>query len=87
MREATPPLSQYALMAWCLVKHGDNFIGGISTVSNFVPSLIKIGLFVQCHHGSHTQHVSPNEVVLSFLSDNCFCLFLPICSFLSSQEN
>jgi len=25
MSVAIPPLSQYALMAWCLVKHRDNF--------------------------------------------------------------
>jgi hypothetical protein len=25
MRGAIPPLSQYAFMAWCLVKHRDNF--------------------------------------------------------------
>jgi hypothetical protein len=25
MSGATPPLSQYASMAWCLVKHRDNF--------------------------------------------------------------
>jgi hypothetical protein len=25
MREATPPLPQYAFMAWCSVKHRDNF--------------------------------------------------------------
>jgi hypothetical protein len=25
MRGAIPPLPQYAFMAWCLVKHGDNF--------------------------------------------------------------
>jgi hypothetical protein len=26
MRGAIPPLPQYAFMAWCLVKHRDNFI-------------------------------------------------------------
>jgi len=26
MRGAIPPLRQYAFMAWCLVKHRDNFI-------------------------------------------------------------
>jgi hypothetical protein len=25
MRGAVPPLPQYAFMAWCLVKHRDNF--------------------------------------------------------------
>jgi hypothetical protein len=25
MRGAIPPLSQYVFMAWCLVKHRDNF--------------------------------------------------------------
>jgi len=25
MCEATPPLHQYVVMAWCLVKHRDNF--------------------------------------------------------------
>jgi hypothetical protein len=25
MRGAIPPLPQYAFMAWCLVKHRDNF--------------------------------------------------------------
>jgi hypothetical protein len=25
MHGATPPLPQYVFMAWCLVKHGDNF--------------------------------------------------------------
>jgi len=25
MRGAIPPLLQYAFMAWCLVKHRDNF--------------------------------------------------------------
>jgi len=25
MSEAIPPLTQYAFMAWCLVKHRDNF--------------------------------------------------------------
>jgi hypothetical protein len=25
MRGVIPPLSQYALMAWCLVKHRDNY--------------------------------------------------------------
>jgi hypothetical protein len=25
MREAISPLPQYAIMAWCLVKHRDNF--------------------------------------------------------------
>jgi hypothetical protein len=25
MRGAIPSLPQYAFMAWCLVKHGDNF--------------------------------------------------------------
>jgi hypothetical protein len=25
MHGAIPPLPQYALMAWCLVKHRDNF--------------------------------------------------------------
>jgi hypothetical protein len=25
MRGAIPPLPQYAFMAWCLVKHMDNF--------------------------------------------------------------
>jgi hypothetical protein len=25
MRGAIPPLSQYVFMAWCLVKHKDNF--------------------------------------------------------------
>jgi hypothetical protein len=25
MSGAIPPLSHYAFMAWCLVKHGDNF--------------------------------------------------------------
>jgi hypothetical protein len=25
MRRAIPPLPQYASMAWCLVKHRDNF--------------------------------------------------------------
>jgi hypothetical protein len=25
MRGAIPPLSQYVLMVWCLVKHKDNF--------------------------------------------------------------
>jgi hypothetical protein len=25
MREVIPPLAQYAFMAWCLVKHRDNF--------------------------------------------------------------
>jgi hypothetical protein len=25
MREAMPPLPQYVLMAWCLVKHRNNF--------------------------------------------------------------
>jgi len=25
MREAILPLSQYVLVVWCLVKHGDNF--------------------------------------------------------------
>jgi hypothetical protein len=25
MRGATPPLPQYIFMAWCLVKHRDNF--------------------------------------------------------------
>jgi hypothetical protein len=25
MRGAIPPLSQYAFMAWCFVKHRDNF--------------------------------------------------------------
>jgi len=26
MHGAIPPHTQYACMAWCLVKHGDNFI-------------------------------------------------------------
>jgi len=25
MHGAIPPLPQYVVMAWCLVKHGDNF--------------------------------------------------------------
>jgi hypothetical protein len=25
MRRAIPPLPQYALISWCLVKHRDNF--------------------------------------------------------------
>jgi hypothetical protein len=28
MREAIPPLPQYAFMAWCLAKHRDNLLDG-----------------------------------------------------------
>jgi hypothetical protein len=30
MRGAIPPLPQYVLMAWCLVKHRDNFTFNIA---------------------------------------------------------
>jgi len=37
MCETIPPLPQYAFMAWCLVKHRDNFtlgmIPGIAEIS------------------------------------------------------
>jgi len=39
MRETTPPLSQYVFMAWCLVKHRDNF--------TFLP-LLSYYAFILC---------------------------------------
>jgi hypothetical protein len=33
MCEAIPPLLQYAFMAWCLVKHRDNFTFNLTVMS------------------------------------------------------
>jgi hypothetical protein len=36
MRGAIPPLYQYVFMAWCLVKHRDNFTSYLLTAIIFV---------------------------------------------------
>jgi hypothetical protein len=45
MRGDIPPLPQYALMAWCLVKHRDNFTSAlfsISTSSTLFSRVLKV---------------------------------------------
>jgi len=36
MRGAIPPLSQFVFMAWCLVKHRDNFYLYLSYIKLFI---------------------------------------------------
>jgi len=47
MRGAMPPLTQYVFMAWCLVKHRDNFtllyLYVINTEDSFRPSSMSCG--------------------------------------------
>jgi hypothetical protein len=44
MREAVPPLPQYAFMAWCLVKHRDIF-------TFYLYNMDKIVTSGSCEHG------------------------------------
>jgi hypothetical protein len=43
MSGAIPPLPQYVFMAWCLVKHGDNF------TFTFLPPLLSDVLLTRLH--------------------------------------
>jgi hypothetical protein len=36
MSGAIPPLLKGDFMAWCLVKHRDNFIFALTTATNFI---------------------------------------------------
>jgi hypothetical protein len=37
MRGAIPPLPQYVFMAWCLVKHRDNFTFHLNVITTAQP--------------------------------------------------
>jgi hypothetical protein len=54
MRGAIPPLPQYAFMAWCLVKHKDNFTFYLySGLLRRPASKLQVSYHVDtCHPGS-----------------------------------
>jgi len=65
MREAIPPLPEHVFMAWCLVKHRDNFtftfrklkINELELTSSsikFIPNFIKSSSLVTKFKGTHT---------------------------------
>jgi hypothetical protein len=41
MRAAIPPLLQYAFLAWCLVRHKDNFTFIFSFIYSFIDMQMK----------------------------------------------
>jgi hypothetical protein len=48
MRGAIPPLPQYAFMAWCLVKHRDNFTFTLSTGRvSLRPSVLNVATAIK----------------------------------------
>jgi hypothetical protein len=59
MRGAIPPLPQYVFMAWCLVKHRDNFtltfsyfyqsfMAGYITETMVLEIILVIQIIIQC---------------------------------------
>jgi hypothetical protein len=51
MRGAIPPLPQYVSMAWCLVKHRDNFTFTFTSVRKllYVPSCVCVCVCIYTH--------------------------------------
>jgi hypothetical protein len=65
MHGAIPPLPQYVFMAWCLVKHRDNFT--FILTFRLIPRLLKLSFFVFSVGWRKLAKFRPNSIVHSSL--------------------